>query len=286
MAPADPTAVVGRRIVAAIIDLVIGVVIFSAVFLAMADSGPSELIACGDVQDLGESPVICYDLGSDIYATEGGDSLLVIGVGFAAGIANHVLLQGATGASIGKMLLGLRVINEQTRGLAGMGKCLVRWIVGLLDVSCCFLIGLILVATTDRHRRLGDMAAKTLVVGKGSVGVVPPSAYGTPFGGAPYQAAPTFGSPVPPAAPQQWQPPQPQQQWQPPQQQQQQWAPPAAPAPAPAPQPAPQPQPQAQPAAADGPQWDAARNTYIQWDATLSQWMQWDDAAKQWRPIS
>ncbi len=35
-----------------------------------------------------------------------------------------------------------------------------------------------------------------------------------------------------------------------------------------------------------GPQWDAARNTYIQWDPTQSRWLQWDEAARTWSPIS
>jgi len=39
------------------------------------------------------------------------------------------------------------------------------------------------------------------------------------------------------------------------------------------------------PADAAGPQWDAARNTYVQWDPAQSRWLQWDEAARTWSPI-
>jgi LPXTG-motif cell wall-anchored protein len=38
-------------------------------------------------------------------------------------------------------------------------------------------------------------------------------------------------------------------------------------------------------AAADGPQWDAARNAYIQYDHGSQRWLQYDDTDKAWKPI-
>lgn len=262
----DPTAVVGKRIVAAIIDALI--------------AGVPAFLLTGTAND-GE------------VATNASTQLVALVIGFL----NNVVLQGQTGASAGKHALGLRVISEETYGLADFGKCALRWVVSILDVMFCFLIGLIMIATTERHRRLGDMAAKTLVVDKNSVGRSPMSAggagpYATPYGQAPYGVSPTPTQAPPPGG---WSPP-PAGNWAPPTQ----TSTPSAfdnPAPstfgAPAQQPpmvqqpqaaAPQPAAQPQQAAAE-PQWDAARNTYIVFDQSSNRWMQWNNTTQQWTPI-
>src|SRR5512138_2766755 len=114
---ANPTAVVGKRIVAAIVDAIIGAIVFSIVFFGIfADStdtrGFSDI--CSNARDVGDQPVLCFTLGDKAYATEGGDSIAVILSTLGFGLLNAVVLQGATGASIGKHLLGLRVVNKDT----------------------------------------------------------------------------------------------------------------------------------------------------------------------------
>jgi uncharacterized RDD family membrane protein YckC len=267
----DPTAVVGRRIGAALIDVVITAVVVALMFLASHDTINRDDVlglSCSQVRDAGGTN-LCISSGGKLYYAEGGKARAIYAVGFLAGVANHVLLQGATGASIGKRLVGLRVIKKDTGQLASFGPNALRWLVGLLDVSCCFLIGLIMIATTKGHRRLGDMAAGTLVVDTNSVGVAPvvqglttpqftgPYATGYPPAGSPFDppqaASPPSGWPAPTptaSAP-----------------------PPAAPAPG------------AQ-AAANTPTWDAQRNTYVIFDAAQNHWLQWDAAMQQWRPLS
>jgi hypothetical protein len=129
-----------------------------------------------------------------------------------------------------------------------------------------------MIATTKGHRRLGDMAAGTLVVDASSVGVVPnvPGLTSPQFAGGPYGTAyPPAGSPFAPpqaASPTGW------------------------PAPAPTTPPPTTPPPPSAPAAdtpaANTPTWDAQRNTYVIFDAGQNQWMQWDAESQQWRPIS
>lgn len=58
--------------------------------------------------------------------------------------------------------LNLRVVREEDGGVPTLGQCAVRWL--LLILIDAGLIGLIVVAASSRHQRLGDMAAKTLVV--------------------------------------------------------------------------------------------------------------------------
>ena len=267
----DPTAVVGRRIGAAIIDLVLTLVVGVVMFAVNHDKidGGAFLISCSDVRDAGGTN-LCFESGDTLYYAEGGKARVIYGVTILAGLANHVLLQGATGASIGKHAVGLRVVKKDTGRLATFGPNALRWLVSLLDVSCCFLIGLIMIFTTKGHRRLGDMAAGTLVVGTESVGIPPmvPGVTSPQFTGSPYATAYPPSSPMSPPQPASpaggWAPPTPS-------------APPSSFEPPPA---------QSAPAAANTPTWDAQRNTYVIFDAAQNQWMQWDATSQQWRPIS
>jgi uncharacterized RDD family membrane protein YckC len=203
MSAGDPTAVVGKRIGAAIIDVLITIGVVLVMFLLNHDTidrGGLLGLSCSDVRDAGGTN-LCFESGDNLYYAEGGKAQTIYAVGFLVGIANSVLLQGATGASLGKKALGLRVIKKDTGQLASFGPNFLRWLVGLLDVSCCFLIGLIMIATTKGHRRLGDMAAGTLVVDASSVGAVPnvPGLTSPQFAGGPYGTAyPPAGSPLAP----------------------------------------------------------------------------------------
>ena len=260
---------VGRRIGAAIIDVVIAIVVGVLMFLVNHDTfeGGATLISCGDIRDEGGTN-LCFESGDTIYYAEGGKATAIYVVTGLAGLANHVLLQGATGASIGKQLVGLRVVKKDTGRLASFGPNALRWLVSLFDIGCCFLIALIMIFTTKGHRRLGDMAANTLVVGAASVGTPPvvPGLTSPQFTGSPYATSYPPSSPMSPpqaASPSGWPPPSP--------------AAPPAPTPPPAETGAP---------AANTPTWDPQRNTYVIFDAAQNQWMQWDATSQQWRPIS
>ena len=138
-----------------------------------------------------------------------------------------------------------------------------RWLLWIADGFPYFLplVGFIVGLTTVGHRRVGDMVAKTFVVRSSAVGApivvpgltapAPPTTYadaGTWGSEAPPWTA--TGAPADPAA--------------------SGWAAPGAASPTPS---------------ADGPQWDAARNTYIQWDPAQSRWLQWDESERTWSVI-
>lgn len=296
---ADPTNVVGRRIGAYVIDVVLMAVLSLAIIYPMFDSAaktaPSSEVECDSGSDLDDdsfdsSPSfrteirssVCFEVGDEVRYIPDGESGSFIatsyGIGFGFQILNLVLLQGLTGASVGKLVLGLRVIRKDGR-TANVGWAALRWLVLLVDAFCCVLPGLLLVFLTKGHRRLGDMAAGTFVVRKESVGtapqvpgvtspdawpVVPQQGYGAAPGGWP--AGPS--APGGPGAAGGWSAP-------PSTGQQGTWAPGGTGTP-----PAPGTTP-----TGEGPTWDAARNAYIQYDRDRSAWVQWDDATKAWRPI-
>jgi uncharacterized RDD family membrane protein YckC len=76
------------------------------------------------------------------------------------------LLEGYLGQTVGKMLLGIKVIREDTREVPGLGAATIRTLLRLIDGLFAYLVGFIAVLSSSKRQRLGDMAAHTLVVRK------------------------------------------------------------------------------------------------------------------------
>jgi uncharacterized RDD family membrane protein YckC len=291
----DPTAVVGKRIGAAIINGVIVLIALVIVTNLIIDlkredlpAGVDGTEACDQLQDLGFS--FCVSSNDTVfYSEDSAAGTLIIVIPLAVWFLVSALPQGLSGASLGKHLVGLRVIDKNTGRQVSFGKNLLRWIVGIFDAGCCFPVGLIMVLTTKGHRRLGDMAANTLVVNKESVGTPPvvPGLTSPQFTGSPYATSYPPSSPMSPpmpASPTGWPPPS--------------AGTPSAPPPQAAPMTPDVPPPGAPPtsgapplppeasAASNTPTWDPQRNTYVLFDATQNQWVQWDAEGQQWRPLS
>ncbi len=219
----DPTAVVGRRIGAYVIDYLVPLVLAFVVGFAMFFSSAVR------VTNAGANFCERYNAGSitisdDVYrevGTGGGcfqvenDEALVatsddtgsaVLVGFAIfGLAwvNLFIVQGITGASAAKHLLGLRVVRGNGNKV-GFGWNALRTGLLFVDSFCFGVVGLITVNTTKRHQRVGDLASGTYVVRKEAVGtpiaLAPPLAatWQVPAAGGTWGSpAPTWGSPAP-----------------------------------------------------------------------------------------
>jgi uncharacterized RDD family membrane protein YckC len=131
----------GLRIVAGIIDLVV-LLILGAVF----------------TQALG-----------DTTSDDGGVSFNLSGVPFiayiAACFAYYLVFETAKGQTPGKMVAKIKVVSEI--GPLSVQKVLVRTALRVVDGLPYFLPNLVAViatAATPKHQRLGDIAAGTLVV--------------------------------------------------------------------------------------------------------------------------
>jgi hypothetical protein len=246
---ADPTDVVGRRVVASLIDgvLVVGpsVAILTSSFEYLEEEDLAAIgyldadEYCDDYLEQFENDV-CVAVGDEAWFSDAGAGFF--GLGLILTILVYVVLQGLTGWTVGKLVTGIRTVREDG-GRPGIGRAFVRWVLWLVDgLPFLALVGFITALTTNGHRRVGDMVAKTFVVRA--------SAAGRPVlvGGVTAPPAPpppgTAAAPPPPS--------------------------PAAPA---------------APVPTTAPQWDEARGTYIQWDPQASAWMQWDEQARRWDPI-
>jgi uncharacterized RDD family membrane protein YckC len=242
---ADPTAVIGRRTVAALIDgaiiIVPGIVIATTSFeyLDVDELGMDPQDWCDEYIDQFDGVCVnAADVNDRVYFSDGapvGSSL----AGWGIAIVLLVLVQGLTGRTVGKLLTGIRTVREDG-SVPGIGKALVRWLLLVVDALPCIpLVGFITALTTQGHRRVGDMAAKTFVVRSTAAGrpIAVPGLTVAPGGPGAAGVGDVGYGVGPPTVPTQ------------------------------------------------APQWDPARGTYIQWDATQQRWLQWDESTRTWSPI-
>ncbi len=168
----DPTAVMMRRTVAFVIDVVLTTAVIAIAFVSLARSTevPSYLHNACDIARIGSKVSNCVQIGNTIYTLEGGDVALVWLSGLAVSVLNLVLLQGATGGTVGKHALALRVVDANGQP-CGFGRAVVRWLLLVVDAFFCFLVGLVTALSTKGHQRVGDLVAKTYVVSARDLGV-------------------------------------------------------------------------------------------------------------------
>jgi uncharacterized RDD family membrane protein YckC len=171
----DPTAVMGRRYLAFFIDVAISLVAFGIIFVPLATrrSVDETLQLPGCYRSLSDSSQVrcdnraVFQVGDTVYESNGGGFFLAAA---AFTLLYFGLLEGLTGATLGKRVSGIRVVKEDG-SIEGFGKALLRWLVFLVDGPLSlFLCGIITSASSRGHRRLGDMAASTYVVAAKQVG--------------------------------------------------------------------------------------------------------------------
>lgn len=136
----DRTDVLGRRVVATLIDLVPLIVVFVILALLFGDTSADENGASADL--------------------EGAPTLLL----FVITMLYYGIFEATLGGTPGKLALGLRVVDE-TGGKPTTGAIVIRTLARILDSLCFYAVGFIAVLATGRRRqRVGDLAAKTHVV--------------------------------------------------------------------------------------------------------------------------
>ena len=129
-----------RRIGAALIDIVV-IVALAVLFAVLFGESRS-----------GE--------GSVSIRLDGGPALayLVVALGY------FFLSEAMTGQTLGKRILGIRVVRLADGSRASAAQVAVRTVLRLVDGLVFYLVGLIaILATGSKRQRLGDMAGGTTV---------------------------------------------------------------------------------------------------------------------------
>ena len=120
----DPTAVVGRRIGAFLIDGLIGVTLIFAFALAtftnteLGDSLTAEL-QCEVINEFSND--LCIQAGTTVYVGTENEAAIITLIWLAWVLISTMILPGITGWSPGKLLTGIRVVKADTFEKAGLG---------------------------------------------------------------------------------------------------------------------------------------------------------------------
>jgi uncharacterized RDD family membrane protein YckC len=78
----------------------------------------------------------------------------------------YILLEGYLGQTVGKMVLGIKVVREDNGEFPGLGGAAIRTLLRIVDGLFSYLVAFITVLISGKNQRLGDMTAHTLVVRK------------------------------------------------------------------------------------------------------------------------
>jgi uncharacterized RDD family membrane protein YckC len=185
-----PTNVVGRRVAAFLIDGLLLYALTFGLFFAMADTKNEIAVrALRGELSLDETTYGNITIGDEEYALVGGDFILWLFLTFLIGFLYLAVLQGIKGWTLGKLALNIRVVDESGRTGPGVGKAAIRWLLWIVDGFFFYLVALVTALASDKNQRVGDMVAKTYVVGQGDVGRAP-------FGGQPqFAGAGGYGQP-------------------------------------------------------------------------------------------
>jgi uncharacterized RDD family membrane protein YckC len=129
---------IGPRIAAQIVDAIVFIVLFFILGFAMS--------------------------GSLTFQYSGPDAYPFLGGYFLIFLLYYTLLEGYMGQTVGKKLLKIKVVQEDGKP-CGFGPAFVRTILRIIDaLPFLYIIGMVLIARSEKKQRLGDRLAKTVVV--------------------------------------------------------------------------------------------------------------------------
>jgi uncharacterized RDD family membrane protein YckC len=79
----------------------------------------------------------------------------------------YAVMEATLGATVGKLAMGIRVVQEDGSKCTWQGA-IVRNLLRIVDALFAYLVAAILVWTSPKRQRLGDRAANTVVIRKGT----------------------------------------------------------------------------------------------------------------------
>jgi uncharacterized RDD family membrane protein YckC len=190
MAPGN-IQVLGRRVVALLIDVIAASILPAIVFITSL-----ERFEGGAAFGVDTCPVpgynTCFTAGNDVYLGNTGNSWLLLGL--LSWLVIRIAPQALTGKTLGKKMLGLKVLKADG-SLPGWGGSILRELLWIIDGIFFYAVGFIIASVSDTKQRLGDKVASTFVVRDDGSEILAPPPPGA-FGAAP----PPMSNMAPPAA--------------------------------------------------------------------------------------
>lgn len=105
--------------------------------------------------------------GATSFDFYGAQAYPLLGAGFLIFLLYFVILEGMWGATVGKMVMKIKVVREDGSP-CGLGPAVIRNILRIVDaLPFLYIVGLIFMSRSDKKQRLGDKIAKTVVVKPG-----------------------------------------------------------------------------------------------------------------------
>ena len=146
--PPGPLADLGSRIVAGIVDyIIVGVI---AGILAIFALAPWIVSA----------PLMMGGFG----AAWLGGMFGILGLMWILWLIYFTYFEGTSGQTVGKRLTHIKVVKEDG-STCDIGSALVRNLLRIIDhLPFLYILGIILIAATEKRQRLGDMLGRTIVI--------------------------------------------------------------------------------------------------------------------------
>lgn len=132
--------VTGRRVLATIVDAIVLGLLFAVMSMLFGSTSAQ---------------------GGQVNASLNGLSALAY---FVLIFAYYMLMEGYLGQTVGKLLLGIKVVREDTGEVPGIKAAAIRTALRIVDGFGAYLVAFIAVLASPKNQRVGDMAAHTLVV--------------------------------------------------------------------------------------------------------------------------
>jgi uncharacterized RDD family membrane protein YckC len=174
-----PTQVVGRRVVAFVIDFAILALVIAVGWYALTKNDHAGSCGGGGGFEIN---------GQCRGFTETSHRTIWVAIIALVAIAIFFVMQGLTGRTPGKAIVGIKVVNREGNR-PGILRAMAREFLWIVDV---WGVALVTALVSANNQRVGDMVAGTYVVDRNFAG-----ALGAPqAGGAAISAPPPSGEPV------------------------------------------------------------------------------------------
>lgn len=155
-----------KRVGAALIDNgIVAILYWIGYGIAMATAEKQSFSS--SVYDSDSMNGMSYGEDAEVYSFTGLGmaAVTIFGIAALAFWLWNLKKQGDTGSTIGKGVLGIKVLSETTGQPIGFGMSVVRQIAHFLDAVICY-IGFLLPLFTAKRQTIADMLVKTVVVPK------------------------------------------------------------------------------------------------------------------------